>query len=188
MQKEVKVSNRRRRRLLLNQEEQELAMRPVLPWHIIHRIQVGPNALPNRLVPQTLEKTNTGHWENASSTRLSGQQTLQHEVSTHFRALSSATIGSLRCSSHKTNRVSFSPGCCLHDVDDFRFLGFMWLLNPRCPAHFLNQSYNSSQSSTSIPLQIAWQKACQSASTKAEPTSPLQCDRHWYTTSHLLRS
>ena len=44
---------------------------------------------------------------NASSTRFSGQQTLQHEFSTHLRALSSATFGSLRCSSRSSNRVLF---------------------------------------------------------------------------------
>ena len=55
--------------LLLNQKgkEKELAMRPALPWHIplhglcaqthtIHRIQVGPNALPNQLFPQLWRK------------------------------------------------------------------------------------------------------------------------------------
>ena len=45
--------------------------------------------------------------EVAPSTSFSGQQTLQHEFSTHFKALSSATIGSLRCSFHRSNRVLF---------------------------------------------------------------------------------
>ena len=55
--------------------------------------------------------------EIASSTRFSGQQTHQPEFSTHFRALSSATIGSMRCSSHSSNRVLFLPRCCPCDLD-----------------------------------------------------------------------
>ena len=77
---------------------------------------------------------------------------LSSTKSQHFRALSSATIGSLRCSSHSSNRVSFSSQDvvfaiwiieilstvlgCFHFQKGFRFLGFMWLLSPRCPAHF----------------------------------------------------
>ena len=54
-EKAAGLTVRRNRRFLLNQEEKELAMRPILPWHMdavrkhtIHRIQVGPNALPDR--------------------------------------------------------------------------------------------------------------------------------------------
>ena len=105
--------------LLLNQEEKELAMRPVLPWlipllgccaqtHTVHRIQVGPNALPDRLFPQTLEEANASHCKTLApqSTRA---QTSFLEFSTHLRTLSSATIGSLRGSSQSANLVLFLP-------------------------------------------------------------------------------
>ena len=69
-----RLTDPHRRPILLNREEKELAMRPVLPWHIplhggcaqthtIHRIQIGPNALPDRLFPQTLEEANARHCE-----------------------------------------------------------------------------------------------------------------------------
>ena len=64
---------RRNRLLLLNQEEKELVMRPVLPWHVpvhgccaqthtMHRVEVGPNALPNRRLPQIPEEANSSVW------------------------------------------------------------------------------------------------------------------------------
>ena len=62
--------------------------------------------------------------EIALSTRFSGRQTLQHEFSTHFNALSSATIGSLRVRG------------CLHFPKGFRFLVFIWLLDTSRLTHF----------------------------------------------------
>ena len=66
------LTARHYRRLLLNQEETELAARPVLSWHIplhgrcaqthtVNRIQVRPNAIPDPLFPPTLEEANVSH-------------------------------------------------------------------------------------------------------------------------------
>ena len=114
---------RHNRRLLLNQEEKDLAVRPVLSWHLplhgrcaqahtILRVQEGPNTLPDRLVPQTLEEASARHYETPFGQAL-GPRTLIQIFHTHFRALSIATIGSLRCSSKVPILSRFFTGCCL---------------------------------------------------------------------------
>ena len=97
------LATQHRRRLLLNQEERELAMWPILPT--FHSTACCAQTHTISHFRGSLRRPK----EIASSTRFSGQQTLQHEFSTHFNALSSATIGSLRCSSHSSNRVLFLP-------------------------------------------------------------------------------
>ena len=85
--------------------------------HTIHRIQSRA-----KCPSKSASSTNFGRSQhqplwNASSTRFSGQQTLWHKFSTHFRALPTATIASLRCSSHSSNRVLFLLQNVLCDLD-----------------------------------------------------------------------
>ena len=111
---------RRIRRLLLNQEEKELAMRPILPWHFpfhlrcaqthtIHRIQVG----------QTPSQIGFSHKLRRKPTAAIGASTFSKVLGprppilifhTHFRILS-----------------CFFPGCCLHAWDRGIFLLHPWL-------------------------------------------------------------
>ena len=78
--------------------------------------------------------------QDTPSTEHSGQD-LQYEFSTHFRALSNATNGSLRCQSCLVSHqdVVFTRGIvvffsgilgCLHFPEGFCFLGLLSLLNP----------------------------------------------------------
>ena len=98
------LTARHRRRLLLNQEAKEVARRPVLPWHIplllgcaqtptIHRIPFGPNALPYRLLPQTLKEANSGNWRTVPPQNLEPKNTPCTNSPRTSNALSSATIG-----------------------------------------------------------------------------------------------
>ena len=109
-------------------------------------------ALPDPLFPQTLEEANARHCETPFHRSLGPRpsNTIFH-THTHFRALSSATIGSLMCSSQSANLVSFLHpnvvftrgvvvffSCilgCHHFPECFCFLGLRWLL-PTAPARF----------------------------------------------------
>ena len=148
-----------RRRLLLNQEEKVLAMRPVLPWHTFHSmVAVRKHTLSiGSKQGQTPSQIGFFHklWRkptHCSLHKVLGPRPFSHEFSTHFRASSSATVGSLRCSSQNADRVLFLPRmlssrsgslqssprilACLHFPDSFCFLGLLWLLHPHSPAHF----------------------------------------------------
>ena len=108
-----------------------------------------------------------------------------NELRRTFGASSSATNGSLRCSSQsaKSCFVSFPDivstrgivvffSCvlgCLYSPKGFCFLDFQWLLYPHILLTSVNEKYISSQSSPSMPLCNVWQKAYQSASTRRGP-------------------
>ena len=112
--------------------------------------------------------------EIVSSTRFRAK-TLQHDFSTHFRALSSATFP--KCSlvsSQDTHQivVFFSRLLGrLHFPEGFCFLGLLWLLKPPLTALLISlyASFHFPQFFPSMPLHNAWQKVYQSASTKGGP-------------------
>ena len=79
--------------------------------HTVHWIQVGPDASQIGF-PHNLWKKPTPAIARHSL------QDLPVKFSTHFRALSSVTIGSLRCSSQR---------CCLHALDRGILLPHPWL-------------------------------------------------------------
>ena len=197
------LTERLRCRFLLYQEENELAVRPILPWHIpfhgrcaqiylVYRIQVGPNALPDRLFPQTLEEASARHHETTLHQKLEPRP--PKHFSTHFKALSNATTGYLRCYSQSANLVLFLPEMlslrvevvvffsgifgCLHFPEGSVFLASCGFFTPQ-PCSFLCQHR---MTLPSLLLRCLCttpdRKRTGRNQPRGDPTSPFQCGRH----------
>ena len=121
-------SHQRQRWLLLNQEEKELAVRPVLPCHIplhgrcaqtptIPWIQGGPNAPPRSASPTNFERSQRWPLGIAPSTRFPGQRPSSTNFQ-HTSELYPVPRSDLR-SALPTNLIVFyfSRRCCLYDLD-----------------------------------------------------------------------
>ena len=124
--------------------------------HGVPRIQARPNALPDRLLPQKLEKAYCLHHCEASFHQL--EPTLSHRSSAVrlFQALPrlcpEPQLGLRGAFPTVPVAFYFFPKCCLcvlgHKKSSplslaafiiqrtFAFLTFIWLLNSRCLAHF----------------------------------------------------
>ena len=117
------------------------------------------------------------HFQNKSR----AESPAQHEFSTHFNALSSATIGSLRCHSHSSSCL-----CVLGHKNPPSFLSVATFIFQKalvfvefhvacCPAHFFVVLVTIlTQSLPATPLWITWQKACQSVHERRSP--PVLCN------------
>ena len=129
-----------------------------ISWHNISRAMCavrkhtlsGQTPFPDRLFPQTLEDARARHYVTPIRLGLGPRPQIK-SFHTHFRALSSAATGSLRCSSQSAHLVSFLLLMlstrffsrllgCLYFPEGSRFLGLLWLLHPHSPARSVNSS------------------------------------------------